>query len=286
MPSDKKRWFPYAQALLLGLLVSFFLVVGCHKKDRLTASTFRFSITPPAATVLQTATLTLVAKGTSPGGPVDVNPTWSISPSTPTNMLTPTIGPSVTFQPSGLGDYVITAVYDGMVATSQIAVVSYIPSPATYSVYSDNGLPQNSSLFTGGGISIDATMSTGYTPEGIHYARSSNTTSSQFWGISLSPVADLSAYSFLKFDLRLGRTMGSSEILNIRIQDHSTTFSHPLVDGSDGFSRLNTQWQEISIPIASFGGVDKHQIVAPFILLVQTVTSPLTFDIDAIRWSN
>ncbi len=288
MPSDKKRLLPSAQALLLGFLMIFLLMSGCHKKDRLTASTFRFAITPPAAAVLVTDSLNLVASGSSPGGAVDVNPTWTISPSTPSNTLSPTIGTLVTFQPPGLGDFIVTATYDGMIATSQIAVVSYIPSPATFSVYSDNGLPPNSTLFTGGGIAIDAGVSSGYTPEGVRYARSSNTSTGQFWGVVLnSGSVDLSAYSSLKFDLRLGRTLDAGETLIIRVQDLSSTFSHPLVSGNDGYNRLDVEWQEISIPVSSgFSGLDSHHVKAPFIVVIQPVFSPLTFDVDAIRWSN
>jgi hypothetical protein len=273
-------------ALCLGVLIIVLPATGCKKRDRLSASTFRFSVTPPAASVLLTNTLTLTANGSSAGGHVDVSPNWTVSPSS-MGAVVPNVGTTVVFQPAALGDVVVTATYDGMLATSQIAVVSYIPTPATYSVYSDLGLPANTNLFTGGGITVDAAMSSGYTPEGIRYARSSNTTNSQFWGISLnSGSVDLSSYSFLKFDLRLGRELDSGETLIIRVQDASLTYSHPLVSSSDGFNRMDTLWQEISIPVSDFAGIDSHHISVPFIVLVQSVTSPLTFDLDAIRWSN
>jgi hypothetical protein len=287
MPSDKKRLFFHAQALLLGFVMAFLFVSGCKKKDRLTASTFRFSVTPPAASVLKNGSVPLIARGSSPSGNVDVNPTWTLSP-TSIGTLTPNIGNAVVFTGSALGDATITATYDGMAATSHIAVVAFISTPTVFEVYTDRGLPSGADLFFGG-LTVTQSQS-GYTPEGIKYFHTDNT-SSGFWEITLDPgntgiSKDLSSYSALKFDLRLGRALAFGESLAVQVQDTSSTKSHTLASGDGDYNALNTGWQEISIPLSAFSGLDSMHIKIPFIIVVQTVLTPLSFDVDAIRWSN
>lgn len=293
MPSDKKRLSCYAPMLVLGFMMIFLLVSGCKKKERLTASTFRFAITPPASTLLKTNALTLAASGSSAGGPVEVSPTWTVSPAS-VGTVTPDVGTTVVFQPAALGDAVVSAVYDGMTATAQIAVVSYIPSATAFNVYSDAGLPSgagiNALLFTGGGLTLNE-LSSGYTPEGVRYQHATNSGTNSFWGISLDAGSvgnnkDLSAYTLLKFDLRLGRTLSAGEALIVRVEDTAGTFSHTLASGDGDYNRTNLDWQEISIPVSSgFPGLNSAHVTTPFII-VQPFATLLTFDVDAIRWAN
>ena len=284
--------------LLLGL-IGFPLFLGgisaCKKKDRLTNSTYSFSITPPASSVVKTESLTLTATGVSPSGTVEVDPSWTLSNNSLAT-LTPSIGRSVVFQPTALGDVVVTATFDGQTATSQIAIVTYKPSSNTFDVYNDNGLPSEtgilSDIFVDGGLDIQE-ISSGYTPEGIRYQRTANALAGD-WGITLdkAPSAarskDLSTFSAgqLKFSLRLGRQMLGGETFRIDIGDTGATRSFTMVRGTD-FSGLSTDWQEISIPLATSGTyslLDFAHIKVPFAVVPTALGSALTFDIDAIRW--
>ena len=300
-------------ARALGTLCAVGLVIaGCHKRDRLSTSTFNFSITPPAASVLRTDSLTLVATGRTAGGSVDVNPTWTVSPSS-AGTLTPDIGSTVVFQPAALGDATITATFDGLAAASQIAVVGYIPTQAKFNVYTDQGLPVGAGILSNIFLSIDAScnatfsfreLSSGYTPEGIKYLDSQNFSSGSFWGVTLDSATatvpcgatpptngfskDLSSFSAgsVVFALKLGRTLDASESLSVNLADNSHTVNGILASGSDGYNRLNTEWQEISIPISRYAGLDLTHVKVPFSIASSSLSSPLSFDVDAVRWSN
>lgn len=312
MPSDIKRWIIPAQTLLLGFACLGLLFCGCKKKDRLTASTFQFSVTPPAKSLLISDTLTLNAHGSSAGGSVDVSPTWTVSPPT-VGTLSPEAGSTVVFDPSTLGDVVITATYGDMVATSKIAVVSYIPTASAFSVYTDRGLPAEDGILSNLFLRIDGSCnplltvtpkSSGYTPEGITYLNTSDFDNNDFWGITLDSATavvacgltpptngfskDLSSFTggTLNFSLRLGRALAVGETLNINVADQATTFSSALVNGADGYSRLSTEWQEISIPLTRYIGVDFNHIVVPFAVAGSGLASILTFDVDAVRWTH
>jgi hypothetical protein len=275
------------------ILCSMIFLSSCHKEDRLAASTFDFRITPPAAQVVRNNTLTLTARGNSGGGSFSVSPTWSVSDEA-LGSLSTSIGSSVEFQALALGDVTVTATYDGIQTTSQIAIVTYIPNSNTFDVYNDDGLPSgaglDSDIFTSGGLSL-AEISTGYTPEGVKYQRATNAPDDAFWGVTLDDAnmgltQNLSSFSggTLKFALRLGRTLGAGESIRIDIQDTGFTGNFSLVSGSNGYSRLDTNWQEISIPISSFAGVNLSQIKVPFAVVLPILTSTLTFDVDAVRW--
>ena len=290
-----KRWFLPARTLVWVCCVAFLLTCGCKKKERLSASTFRLTVTPPASQVLKTSSLTLTARGNNRGVSVDVNPTWTVSPPT-VGTVTPEVGDTVVFQPATLGDVVITATNGDSIATSQVAVVTYIPIPAAFGVYSDNGLPLgvgvDSDIFVGG-LTLSEMSTGGYTPEGIKFMRASNAASGNFWLVTIDKMnvgnnKDLSSYSNLKFALRLGRVVAPSptEVLAIRIQSTSCTQTYQLVSGSDGFNRTNTDWQEISIPISNFSGLNSAHVNVPFNFVILTAASSLTFDVDAVRWSN
>ena len=175
--------------LALGFVLVLMVFSACKKKDRLSASTFNFSITPPAASVARTGTLTLTARGAG-----DVNPTWSVSASS-VGTVSPEIGAVVVFTPVALGVVTVSATYEGLQANSQIGIVTYIPNSNTFDVYTDLGLPSgagiNSDIFDDDGILTE--LQVGYTPEGVKYQHASNTGAGQFWGVTLGAGLDLSA---------------------------------------------------------------------------------------------
>lgn len=274
---------------LLGLVLVFSVFPACKKKDRLSASTFQFSVTPPASSVTRTETLTLTAHGTG-----DINPTWAVSASS-LGTVSPSFGTSVVFTPSALGDVVVTATFDGLQANSQIAVVTYKPNSNTFDVYNDDGLPTGTGIHSDifvSGLTLQE-LSAGYTPEGIKYQRATNAPSGSFWGVTLDDNAvnetkDLSAFSSgrLKFALRLNRTLASGETLRIELSD----LSAPPADGytmarPDDFSGSSTDWQEIALSIPEkFGGLNLSQVKVPFAVIPTALASNLSFDVDAVRW--
>ncbi len=279
--------------ILLGLVFP-----GCNKKDRLTASTFTFGITPPAASVLRSSTLTLSAFGSSAGGSVSVSPSWSVSPSG-VGTLNNSIGTTVVFTPVALGTAVVTATYEGLQATAQLDVVTYIPGSSVFNVYNDDGLPTTSGasvsdIFVGTGVSL-AEVTGGYTTEGVEYQRTTGFDTGEFWGITLDDNnvgadRNLSAYNGnFKFSLRLvNRTLSSiAGGDHLRIELKSTgaaAVAVSLTSGSFGFNRLSSDWQEISIPLSNFTGLNLAQIQNPFAIVAIALNSSLTFDIDAVRW--
>ncbi|MCG3206218.1 MAG: hypothetical protein KCHDKBKB_02951 [Elusimicrobia bacterium] len=277
---------------LLAGVVLLPLLSSCKKKDRLSASTYTFSITPPAATVAITESLTLTARG-----PGDIAPTWTVSDAA-LGSISPSIGAEVVFTPTGLGDVVITAESDGLQSQSQIAIVTYKPSANTFDVYTDV-------LATGSGILADiivdtnatvnfslSEQSSGYTPQGTKYQRTTGLSTNEFWGVTLDKnnaglSKDLSAFSAgsLKFSLRLGRTMANPETLRIEITAKgSNAVGYSMVRGTD-YSGLSTDWQQVSLPLSSkFPGMDLVHIKVPFAVVGVSLSGTLSFDIDAIRW--
>jgi|GEM_PF-6682793 len=277
--------------ILSGIAFSCFL--GCEKKDRLTANTFQFAINPPAAAVVKGQAQTLKAQGVSPGGVAAADAEWSVSSTA--GALNTQFGPQVILQANTLGDVMVTATWNGMTATSQIAIVTYIPSASTFDVYTDE-LPTESGLDPDIfvlGLTL-TTFSSGYVAQGNEAQRASNTVNGDNWGVTLDKTAgapvttkDLSSFSGgnLKFAVRLvNRTLGGGESLDVRIE--SAVGGPPgyvPLGAGHGFSGASLEWQEITVPITAFPGVDLSQVEIPFRIQVTTGSS-LTFDIDAIRW--
>lgn len=284
-----KNW---AFTLVLGA-IAFLIFFGCKKKDRLSSSTFKFSVSPPASTILKTESITLTAQGVSSTGPVEVNPTWEVSSDLLGNLSSP-IGPTVVFQPSALGDVVVTATFDGISAASRLAIVTYKPTSNTFDVYNDAGLPSeagtNSDIFDPGSLLTE--LSSGYTTEGIKYMRATGATSGGFWGVTLDKASvglskNLSSFASgsLKFSLRLTRALSVGEVIRIDVSDTSSTKQFTLVSQQDGYVRTSTEWQEISLPLSSrFSGLDLAHVKVPFAIVTSTLFQPLTFDCDAVRW--
>lgn len=282
-----------------GAVLVLFVGAGCEKKDRLSTSTFSFTIDPPAATVVKGETQVLTAKGVAPDGPVETSPEWEAS-STAGDLNT-TIGPSVTLTGASLGDVTVTATWNGMQATSNIAIVTYEPGSGTFDVFSDAGLPTGtgitSSIFVAAGLT-SAESTSGYTPEGTEYRTTTSANAGDWWQVTLDKNSDgsskdLSSFTGgnLKFSLRLGRSLGAAEKMEVEVIDAGAPNITVTVDSDSfvGFDRTDgTNWQEISVPLALFfPGLDETKIKVPFtIKLGAGVASAVSFDVDAVRWEN
>lgn len=269
---------------------------SCKKKDRLSASTYGFEVIPRAATVVKGQTQVFTARGVSPNGSAfDANPVWSVSPASVGDLNT-SLGPTVTFTANALGDVTISAIFDGTMTQSKVAVVTYKPNSNTYDVYNDNGLPTGigqSDIFTSVGLDLDE-ISSGYTPERIKYQRATSAPDDAFWGVTLDKrmaptyFEDLSSFSggALHFTIRLNRVVNDTpvEVINIDVRDTGAAASVALTPAV-GFARTSLDWQEISIPLSNFfSGINETQVRVPFAIVLFTLTSPLTFDVDAVRW--
>lgn len=280
--------------------VSFFSVallftalMSCNKKDRLSTSTAQFSISPPAATLLKSETLTLSAQLSLPnGGTLAQVADWSISGTcVDVNNLNTTLGEAVIFSaPSAaneLCDATITATAGGMSSNAQIAIVSYRPQTASniYNVYSDAlGIPANTvGLVFGQEGSTIAGSTVGYAPEGIEYLHLVALVNGGQVFITLSSAENLSAFNAgsLKFSIRFETAEGSFFVRVTDTSDRSVTLgpSH----GFSNSSLFNGVWQEVSINISEFigAGLNTSAVNKPFLIRKSDAGA---YDIDAIRW--
>jgi len=282
------------------ILVAGMFLFGCKKKDRLTASTFTFGVTPPAAAVLTGGTVTLTAVTNNPA---DV--TWTVSPSTAGSLNT-SAGPSVVFTgASEVGNAVVFATLGDTVARVDIGVVSYIPSPnssTVFDVYTDNGLPPPPF-----DSDIDTNMSTNLrelsdsdAPEGFKYLHALNASTLNFWDVTLDDGGntlhkDLTGFTSLKFFIRLDEplTVASGEHLKVQVRDNNNRLAESLSNSGDwqGFDPLLVGgWQQVTINRTDFNNVTlatNYTIIeVPFIITPGnlSVLNTLTFDIDAVRW--
>jgi len=285
-----KKIMANAGLLLLGLLV----FMGCEKKERLTGNSFSFEITPPAVTVIKNQAQTFTARVVAPSGAASgTNPSWSVIPST-MDFLNTHIGGSVSFTPTALGDAVLVATYDGMEARSSVAVQVYKPDTTTFDVYTDvlpTGAGITADIFTSVGLVLSDSNSD-YCPQGSKYQHTTNAISGNFWGVTLdknntSQFLDLSDFSggSLKFSIRLNRVLSGGETIIVNMWDLGFEGQITLTDQAQ-FSGTSRNWQDISLSLLSFqpNPIDFRQVKVPFAIETLTVFTPLSFDIDAIRW--
>lgn len=285
------------RAVVFSMALSLLALTACHKRKRLTQDDFDFHVSPPASTVVKGSTVTLTAQSAS----ADVNPTWSISG---VGTLSSNLGRQVDFSSDQLGDSTVTAIFDGVATTAQIAVVSYAPSPNVLEVYSDSLFPSMPNLvgpnpiFDGStfGLGSSAESSTGYTPQGTKYFHVQITSTApgtnMYWGIVITgnPTSvDVSAYNSLAFDLRINHAGGLGNVpanVLVEIQDKNAVKKGVTLDATHGLNRLSEDWQEIRISRTEFSaqGVDTTLLTDPFIITLQSFPGPASFDLDAIRW--
>ncbi len=291
---------------ILGLMLAFLtiFIVGCEKKDRLASSTFDFSITPSAKAVVigDTQTFQIVSS-------INSDPTWTISASS-VGALSTSIGPTVVFTASDYGDARIYATFNGVTAVAQVTVVaSYAPGASgILDLYSDAGLPTGSDIDSDIFVTPPKTPSIIYlveksdgvdwTPEGIRFQRIFGSPGANpTWGITFDDdnsgnTRNLDASFFdvgknLKFWVKLHRSLdvGGGESIGIKLEspgDPATVF---LSFAGHGFVPTVTDWQEISVPLTTANfDVDHTKIKVPFTMVLQGLTSPLTLDVDAVRW--
>ena len=142
-----------------------------------------------------------------------------------------------------------------------------------YSVYSDSGIPQGSSIYTWGYGTWDGNYSGGTPPEGTLCFQTISTWWAG-WGVfHTSGTVDLSAYAngYLKFWVK------SSTSLTVEIEAPAGNTYTQYIPSSGG------SWQEVSIPISNFSGANLTQVYCP---LKITAASATTFYVDSVRWSH
>jgi hypothetical protein len=281
------RYHKHCPVAVTGVLLAMSVLSACKHKSRLNHSTYSFTVSPTAASVLINQTLTLTATAVSASGPVAINPTWTISNTSGTiGSLNTDIGTVVVFSAVGLGDVNVTASFEDVSAVSQIAVEAYIPVSSAFNIYTDQGIPPNSTLFASPGATLEQ-LSVGYTPEGIYYMRDVGAMTGGFWGVSI-PVQNLSTYAggSLLFSLRLGRALDNTEAIEIDIKDSAGGVSRTSSNSFQSFLNYSTDWQDLSIPLSgAFGSIDPTRVQVPFAVIMTSLDGPLTFDIDAVRWT-
>jgi hypothetical protein len=288
-----------ALSLIVLLLSATFSVVGCRHKKRLTGNDFDLRISPSATTAVKGSTVTL--RALAGGG--EINPTWEVSG---VGTLSTNIGQTVEFMASQLGDSTVTATYDGVAATAQIAVVAFVPEDAStfFTVYTDAGLPSGTGILSDidvfcGPAACTQTLSeqqSGYTTEGIKYQQGTAPTSGfSGWDVTLDDDLtgrhkDLSSFSSgrLRFSIRLHRLLAMGEEVRAEIDD---TIGGPGSGGgvnliaSGYMSGQGTDWQDVSVPIAVLAPAQNLALIkVPFAIVLINAASPVTFDIDAVRW--
>ncbi len=141
-----------------------------------------------------------------------------------------------------------------------------------FSVYSDAGVPSDSTVFTWGVGSWDGSFTGETPPEGTECFQ---TTTIGFagWGVfKVSGTYDLSSYAsgHLKFWVK------STSTLKVEIESPGGITRTKFISSTAG------QWQEISIAISSFTGVDPAHVSCPLKITAQT---PTTFYVDSVRWT-
>jgi hypothetical protein len=290
--------------------VAGLLPVSCKKKDRLGADTATLTITPPAATALRGESLELSSYILYPNGAKKrVSADWAVSGACAQNNnldLDVTTGDLVVFTvPNSLCDVEITATSEGKSSIARVAIVAYKSAASIFEVYSDAlpNLPNTNIYVFPQAATFLAESSIGYTPQGLKYQRATDTSTGNAWGIShnftpgLLTSVDLSDYhpavAKLKFFIRLHRQL-AGEIIRVEIEylDNSDIARKAAVNSLSadmlGFNASNTDWQEVSIVLDDFvtgsPPINYARIIVPFGIVMQFLGSPLTFDIDAVRW--
>lgn len=296
------------KVFILVFALLFTIFSGCSKKSRLTNSTLVLRISPASVSMVAGSTQTFTAFGRTPASDnPDINPEWSLSPES-LGTLNSLKGKSVVFTAgSSPGSGKIIAREGDVRADATITVGSGgSGGGTTLTFYSDSGLinifgtpdiftwQKNIPLQT----SIEQSDGGGPPGDSTKYQRIGDDDSEWFGaGIVINKVGgnatptNLSSYSSgnsLKFYIRLGRALSGAENIKIEIEygdstpgDKATVNLGP----GNGFNSASTSWQEITIPLTSFSGVDYTKILLPFEITAENLTSALTFDWDYVRWS-
>lgn len=145
-----------------------------------------------------------------------------------------------------------------------------------FNVYTDYGIPEDTELWTWGSDVLYESTEDPSTPEGVCYGRTQDD-SWGGWGVFYpSSSIDLSNYASgeLKF------YVSSNLDLSFEIEDSLGTVSSFNISsyGWDG----TDSWQEITVPVGDFTGIDLSSIYAPFKV---TAGSTCDFSIDNVHWT-
>jgi hypothetical protein len=135
----------------------------------------------------------------------------------------------------------------------------------------------------------------------VNYSRESSVlVSNNFmgWGVTLdkydpSYKKDLSAFAsgHIKFYLKTDRPLIGAERIFLNVEEGLATppgaKSPDLIIGpSYGWNGSNSSWQEVSVPLSAISGVNFSNIHMPFEITADGLTSPLTMDVDYVRWTS
>ncbi|MFH0880780.1 MAG: LamG-like jellyroll fold domain-containing protein, partial [Lentisphaerota bacterium] len=161
-------------------------------------------------------------------------------------------------------------------------VIRSVPAVDTnlFKVYSDAGTPVGSSVFVWS-LNNAAQFNGSYTgetpPEGLQSFQTIHTDYAG-WGVfATTSVVDMRGYTngFLKFSIKVN----ASRTMKVELQGPSGTAR------SVNIVPTANVWQEFSIPISSFGGINLQQVYGLF-----SITSPgalaTTYLVDNVRWTH
>ena len=170
------------------------------------------------------------------------------------------------------------------------------PSPVNQqeiALYNDAGgiLGQpNTLLFTGGGLTISE--QTGGAAEGSKFLRAVAGPGG-FWGITVdknNPANGIDLSSFasgsLKLAVRVDRALTPADAIVINVTGAGMSPVSVALDSSIGFNPSSAgTWQDVSIPLSRFSGVNLSKVNAPFAVAINSPsgTPSVTIDIDNVR---
>jgi hypothetical protein len=294
--------------LFLIAIIFSTIFFSCSKKNKLQTDTLTIYVTPSPVVVEPGKSRELQATGKSAKSDnVDINPQWILDPES-LGSISPTRGKKTTFTASAnTGSGKIKVIEENVYTEVNVTITTQTQSgggggSSALILYNDNGLNKQFGtpdifIWADGGKQNVTASEKNNSGNPIDSQRYQSFTSGVSWfggGIVLkkengepSPV-DLSSYSnkTLKFYIRLSRVLVSLEKIKVEIEHTSKqTKSPPIYLSSDyGFDKNSTNWQEISIPLNNFSGVDYTKILLPFECTAENITSTLTLDWDYVRW--
>lgn len=169
-------------------------------------------------------------------------------------------------------------VYDTSEQTSYHQINVFVNNITyTLNIYNDNGISGND-IWTWSdnnqGSFLDANVSDA--PEGTKaFITNTNAGSWAGWGVVYTPTKEnLSQYSggYLTFWVKTP--------VNLKVEIRDTQLRGPCYISQYGWNGTNI-WQQIIIPLSSFGSVDYSNIEFPFMITCETQT---TFYVDDVKW--
>ncbi|MCX7940894.1 MAG: hypothetical protein N2555_03890 [Endomicrobia bacterium] len=290
--------------LIILILFLALLIFSCSKKEKLQANTLQLYVSPSYVQLQPGGSIELTCRGKSAkSDDVDINPEWKVNPET-LGTVKPTRGKKVNFQAGNQTGSGKIKVQEGDVYTEVNFVIQYGEvqngqSQPGIIFYSDNGLNNQFGIpdifiWSASGITPSEENNSNNSVDAAKFQRFSSSSGWFGGGIVLNKVGtqpfpvDLSPYytgKSLKFYLRINRGLTSAETIKVEIEHTQIgTKAKEYLSNSYGFNEASTSWQEITIPLSKFSGVDYTKILLPFEITVENNTAPLTLDWDYVRW--